>query len=49
MTTTKLFANHNRKLKNSLIPSKERPIYGNVFFDPKDIAYDYSLKENNLN
>lgn len=46
MKTTKIFQQHNRNLMLRLIPSKELPIYCNSVIDPKDIAFNFTLKQN---
>lgn len=48
MTTNQLFQQNNRDLMLRLIPNKNLPIYGNSFTNPKDIAFDNTLKENGL-
>jgi hypothetical protein len=48
MKTNKIFKTHNRNLMLRLIPSKELSIYGNSFIDPKDIAFNFTLKQNGI-
>jgi hypothetical protein len=42
-----IFYNYNRDLMLRLIPNKSLPIQGMVT-DPKDLAFDRTLKENGL-
>lgn len=47
-TTTIIFKNHNRNLMLRLIPSKYLPIYCNSFTNVKEMAFDYTLKQNGI-
>jgi len=45
-TTNQKIQQHNRNLMLRLIPSKELPIYGNSVMDPKEMAFNHTLKQN---
>ena len=45
-TTNQIIKNHNHNLMLRLIPEKTNPIYCNSFTNPKDMAFDYTLKQN---
>lgn len=44
MKTKQIFKNLNQNLILTLIPSKDLPIYGNSFTNPKDIAFEHPFK-----
>lgn len=46
MTTNQIISENNSKLLNKLIPSKELPIYGNSFTNPKDEVFNEKIKSN---
>lgn len=48
MKTNKIFQQHNRNLMLRLIPSKELPVYGYSAIDIKDMAFNFTLKQNGI-